>query len=198
MKEVSMETAVGRVHGVTEGSGSLVLGLHGWSQRNGWHTWEPLIAPLAGSGFHVVSVDMPGWGQSPPLPSGQMTPETAVAVVLALLDSLEADSAALLGKSWGGGVALQMALDHPQRVSSLVLSAPAYKRLDRLAELGPPVLLAWAEDDPVIPIHFARDYLRRVPRMEMVTYQSGGHSAAAHNVDDFAPKVIDFLLRAVS
>ena len=24
----------------------LVLGLHGWSQRNGWHTWKPLMDPL--------------------------------------------------------------------------------------------------------------------------------------------------------
>jgi hypothetical protein len=30
---------------MSEGAGPLVLGLHGWSQRNGWHTWEPLIAP---------------------------------------------------------------------------------------------------------------------------------------------------------
>jgi pimeloyl-ACP methyl ester carboxylesterase len=198
MQEIWIETAVGRVHGMAEGSGPLVLGLHGWSQRNGWHTWEPLIAPLAGAGFRVVSVDMPGWGQSPTLSEGQMTPEAAVAVVLGLLDSLDASAAALLGKSWGGGVALQTALDHGQRVSSLILSAPAFKRLDRLAELGQPVLLAWAEDDPVIPIHFARDYLSRVPRIELVTYQSGGHSAATHHADDFAPKAVDFLLKAAS
>lgn len=195
MQDIWIETAYGSVHGMADGSGPLVLGLHGWSQRNGWHTWQPLIAPLAEAGFRIVSVDMPGWGQSPPLASGQITPESAVAVVLALLDGLEAESAVLLGKSWGGGVALLTALDHGQRVSKLILSAPAFRRFDRLAELRQPVFMVWAEDDPVLPCALAGDYLSRVPHMELVKYPRGGHSAAAANAADVAPKVIGFLSR---
>jgi pimeloyl-ACP methyl ester carboxylesterase len=58
-----------------------------------------------------------------------------------------------------------------------------------------PVLLAWAEDDPVIPISFAREYMERVARLRFITYAHGGHSAAPKNADDFAPEAIAFLQR---
>jgi pimeloyl-ACP methyl ester carboxylesterase len=193
MDEIWIDTAFGKVHGMAQGAGPLVLGLHGWSQRNGWHTWRPLIAPLADAGYRVVSVDMPGWGASPLPATGQIHTEVAVEVVMALLDGLEALTATLMGKSWGGGVALQAALDHGERVEKLILTAPAFKRLDRLAEIRQPVLLAWSKDDPVIPIQFASDYVAHVPQVELVTYEEGGHSAAPHNADDFAARAIAFL-----
>lgn len=178
---------------MTAGDGPLVLGLHGWSQRNGWHTWQPLIEPLAAGGFRVVSVDMPGWGNSPAIGDGRLSPEQAVDVVLALLDALGAESAALMGKSWGGGVALRTALDHPARVTKLILTAPAFRDFGRLARLQQPVLLAWAEDDDVIPIRYAREYTERLPDVRLETYTSGGHGAAPKNAGDFAPKAIAFL-----
>jgi pimeloyl-ACP methyl ester carboxylesterase len=193
MKDLWVDTPYGKVYGKTAGQGPFVLGLHGWSQRNGWHTWEPLLEPLAAAGFRAVSVDMPGWGRSDPLPGGKITPERAVAVVVALLDALGAGTAALMGKSWGGGVALQAALDHPDRVARLILSAPAFRNPGRLHELTQPVLLAWATDDDVIPIRYARAYVEQVPDIHLETYETGGHSAAPKNAADFAPKAIEFL-----
>lgn len=193
MHEVWIETEKGKVRGMAAGSGPLVLGLHGWSQRNGWHTWESFIDPLGAAGFYVVSVDMPGWGASPPPKTGQMTNELAVKVVLALMDALDAGSATLLGKSWGGGVALQTALDYPERVDRLVLTAPAFRQLERLAEIQQPALLAWARDDTVIPIRYARQYESQLPHVELVTYEQGGHGAAENNAGDFVPRAIDFL-----
>ncbi|MDT8306967.1 MAG: alpha/beta fold hydrolase [Anaerolineae bacterium] len=193
MDEIWINIPSGKVHGMQAGAGPLVLALHGWSQRNGWHTWQPLLPPLAEAGYRAISVDMPGWGASPPLPAGQLHTESAVPVVVELLEALGVDAATLMGKSWGGGVALQTALDHPQRVANLILTAPAFKRLDRLGEIRQPVLLAWAEDDPVIPIRFARDYVMNVPQIALVTYETGGHSAAPKNAADFAPRAIAFL-----
>ena len=193
MNEIWIETQSGKVYGRTAGNGPLVLGLHGWSQRNGWHTWEPLMAPLAGAGFRVVSVDLPGWGQTPPPASGKLTTEGAIALVSALVDALEAERATLMGKSWGGGVALQVALAEPARVEKLILTAPAFRDFQRLGELEVPVLLAWAKDDNVIPVRYADAYLERVPDIRLETYETGGHSAAQKNVEDFAPKAVEFL-----
>lgn len=193
MEDLWIDTPSGRIFARTAGSGDLILGLHGWSQRNGWHTWEPLMAPLAEAGYRVVSVDMPGWGQSAAIAGESMTMELASRIVLDILDALQAARATLLGKSWGGAVALHVALDHPQKVERLILTAPAFRDLDRLSELGQPVLLVWAEDDSVIPIRYAAEYESRVPDLTMVQYKSGGHSAAPKNAADFAPKAIEFM-----
>ncbi|MCI0396136.1 MAG: alpha/beta fold hydrolase [Chloroflexi bacterium] len=195
MHELWIDTPHGRIYGQAAGDAAdpLVLGIHGWSQRNGWHTWEPLLEPLGAAGFYAASVDMPGWGQSRPANGGQVTGERAVQVVLAILDSLGKESAALMGKSWGGGVALAVALEHPRRVSRLILTAPAFNDLDRLRTLPQPVLLAWAEDDPVIPYRYAAEFVRAIPNARLETYPTGGHSAAPKNAADFTPKAIAFL-----
>lgn len=193
MEEIWIDTQLGKVFGMTAGDGPLVLGLHGWSQRNGWHTWEPLIEPLARGGFRVVSVDMPGWGNSPAVVDGRLSSEKAVEVVVALVDALGASRATLMGKSWGGGVALHVALEHPARVAKLILTAPAFRDFGRLDQLRQPVLLAWAKDDSVIPIGHAQEYAERLPDVRLETYESGGHSAAPENAGDFAPKAIAFL-----
>lgn len=200
MQDVWVETEFGKVFGKSAGAadGRLILGLHGWSQRNGWHTWEPLMTPLAGAGFRVVSVDMPGWGQSVPAKPEPMMGETAVACVLQILDGLGAEQAVLMGKSWGGGVAVKTAVAHSHRVSRLILSAPAVRNQAQLAHLAQPVLLAWAEDDPVIPYQFAAQFAAAIPNCQLEIYATGGHSAAPKNATDFAPKAIKFLMRPAS
>lgn len=171
----------------------LVLGLHGWSQRNGWHTWEPLMQPLADAGFCVVSVDMPGWGDSAPLDALPLGGERAVQVVVDILNGLQKQTAVLLGKSWGGGVAIQTALEYPERITRLILTAPAFRQVDRLTALQQPVLLVWADDDEVIPVTHAQTYVTAVPHIELIRYSTGGHSAAPNNADAFAPRAIKFL-----
>jgi pimeloyl-ACP methyl ester carboxylesterase len=171
----------------------LVFCLHGWSQTNGWHTWEPLMEPLGAAGFRVVSVDMPGWGKSMRWSKVPLIGPQAVSAVIAILDALDAKTAVLMGKSWGGGVALDTAMAHPERISKLVLTAPAFEGgLDCLT-ISQPVLLTWAEDDPTIPFRQAADYQKAIFNLEFVPYPTGQHSAAQRNAADFAPKAIAFL-----
>ena len=195
MEEIFIDTEIATIFAKSAGTqeNPLVLGVHGYSQRNGWHTWEPLMRPLAQVGFWVVSVDMPGWGRTVLKQlEKNVSPETAV---LQMLDSLDVDQAILMGKSWGGGVVLEVALNHPQRVTKLILTAPAWQNVDPLRNLQQPVLLAWAKDDPVIPYEQAAHYTEQLPNVQLETYESGGHSAAQKNIADFAPKAIEFLRR---
>ncbi|MDX1616672.1 MAG: alpha/beta hydrolase, partial [Candidatus Promineifilaceae bacterium] len=195
VSELWLQTANGVLYGREAGpdDGPLVLGVHGWSQRNGWHTWAPLLAPLGEAGFRAVSVDMPGWGQSEPWSSGRISPSEGAAVVLAILSSLQRDRVAIMGKSWGGGVALEAALEHESAVVGLILSAPAFGDESRLAQIQQPVLLVWAEDDPVIPFDRSHSMLRELPNAKLVSYPSGGHSAGPNNADNFAAKAASFL-----
>ncbi|MFO7664936.1 MAG: alpha/beta fold hydrolase [Chloroflexota bacterium] len=200
MNEIVILTKIGRISALETGKemDPLVLGLHGWSQRNGRHIWEPLMEPLADAGFHVVSVDMPGWGQSPSLSDRPIERNDAHNSILAILTALGSEhDAVLMGKSWGGGLALDIALDFPQRVSKLILSAPAFSDFARLPALRQPLLLAWAEDDPVIPIQFAVHY-QSVPTLKNVTYATGGHNAATKNAGEFAPVAVTFLQESSS
>jgi pimeloyl-ACP methyl ester carboxylesterase len=68
-----------------------------------------------------------------------------------------------MGKSWGGGVALQTALDHPERVEKLILTAPALSALTGWRIL-PAGFAGLGEDDPVIPITL-QGTTSRVPRL---------------------------------
>ena len=195
MDDVFIKLEVTSVYGKLAGdpANPLLLGLHGWSQRKGWHTWETLMGPLADDGFCVVSIDMPGGGNSPALDAVPLAGSRAASVVIDVLDGLQKETAVLMGKSWGGGVAIKTALEYPERITSLILTAPALRNFAQLDQLHQPILMAWAEDDPVIPINNADRYLAALPDIQLVTYPTGGHSAAPKNAADFSLRTIEVL-----
>jgi abhydrolase domain-containing protein 14 len=195
LQELSIKTSDGIVFGMASGkpSSELVLAMHGRSQRNGWHTWQPMLDPLGQAGFYAVSVDLPGWGKSESWISDRVSIAGGAMVVTAILEGLRKYSAALMGKSWGGGMALQAALDAPDAVERLILTAPFYPNLDDLVAVSQPVLMAWSEDDHMIPYEFSAEFVRSIPDVTLVTYPTGGHSAAQKNAADFAPRAIEFL-----
>lgn len=82
--------------------------------------WEPIWLTLTDA-HDVVRVDLVGYGDSTARPTGAWSPR---ADVLATLDALGMDRVHAVGCSFGAGVALEMALDRPAAVASLVLAAP--------------------------------------------------------------------------
>jgi pimeloyl-ACP methyl ester carboxylesterase len=70
----------------------------------------------------VVAYDFRGNGRSDP-PRGRVSITTFVDDTTGLLDELEVESAHAYGQSFGGMVAIEMALTRPERVRSLVLAA---------------------------------------------------------------------------
>lgn len=77
---------------------------------------------LAAGGWHAVAPDLRGHGSSDhPSGQGAYSPEIFVADLLGLADALGWPQFALLGHSMGGALAQLLVLDHPERVSSLVL-----------------------------------------------------------------------------
>ncbi len=192
MQDIWIETPKGKIFGKTAGSvdAPLIIGIHGWSQKNGWHTWEPVIERLAAAGYRVISVDMPGWGQSP-----KWDKVAGKSAVIAILDALGVYQAkALMGKSWGGGVCVAFANAFPDRVDRLLLTAPAVRGgVEMFARLTQPVLLAWADDDPMIPVQNGLDLAEVLPTCTLVRYPAGGHNAAPENGADFVEKARAFL-----
>jgi pimeloyl-ACP methyl ester carboxylesterase len=107
------------------GAPAVVL-LHGIG--GGRRIWRGSVDRLAGAGFDVVAVDLPGYGGSTGLAPGGI--DTMAAAVLALLDTLALPRAAVVGHSMGGMVAQELAVLAPDRVDALVLActSPAFGR----------------------------------------------------------------------
>jgi pimeloyl-ACP methyl ester carboxylesterase len=105
----------------TRGEGEAVLFIHAGFICD----WDlPLMSQTALSNFKLIRYHRRGFGGSDPL-SAQATIAGQAADAKALLDSLEVRRAHVVGHSYGGAIALQLALDAPEVVHSLVLSEPA-------------------------------------------------------------------------
>jgi pimeloyl-ACP methyl ester carboxylesterase len=86
------------------------------------HVWDPLVEHLADR-RQVITLDLPGFGESPPLPDRPPTPRALAAAVAAHLTSLGVERPHLAGNSLGGWVALELALSGVAR--SVTGIAPA-------------------------------------------------------------------------
>ena len=122
-----------RLHHVEAGDPDdpLVVLLHGFPEF--WYSWREQIPALADAGFHVVAPDMRGYNRSEkPHGVDAYRLEELVGDVVGLLDRFDAERAHVVGHDWGGIVAWETAIRHPDRLADLaVLNAPhpgAYRR----------------------------------------------------------------------
>lgn len=100
-----------------EGEGNVVVLLHGFLETS--VMWKDLIKKIHDS-HRVVVVDLLGHGQTGCL--GYIhTMEMMAEAVVFVLDALKIKTAALVGHSMGGYVALALAEAHPERVEGLCL-----------------------------------------------------------------------------
>jgi pimeloyl-ACP methyl ester carboxylesterase len=108
-----------------KGQPALLL-LHGFLAS--LYSWREVFAPLAGT-HKVAAFDRPAFGLTErPLQWDGQNPYGGAAQVeltIGLMDQLGLDKAVLVGNSAGGAIALQTALEHPERVQALVLVDPA-------------------------------------------------------------------------
>jgi 2-succinyl-6-hydroxy-2,4-cyclohexadiene-1-carboxylate synthase len=105
--------------GERSGTGTPLVLVHGMAGCRG--DWDRLVAALP-AGFGTVRYDLRGFGQST---VEQDLPYSHASDLLVLFDTLKIERAPVLGLSMGGAVALNFALNHPERVSRLTLMSPA-------------------------------------------------------------------------
>jgi pimeloyl-ACP methyl ester carboxylesterase len=112
------------LHHRDEGAGPVVVLLHAGVAD--LRMWDGPAAELA-RGHRLVRCDLRGFGGTPLAPGASYSDAEDV---LALLDALGVDRFALVGASYGGYVALQVASGVPDRVERLVLLAAAADLLE--------------------------------------------------------------------
>jgi pimeloyl-ACP methyl ester carboxylesterase len=103
------------------GDGPPLVFVHGLSSYTAY--WEYQL-PAFAKKYRVLALDLPGYGASA-RPDAPCTPPWYADLVSSWMDVVGAPRATVIGHSMGGQIALTLALNHPGRVSALVLSAPA-------------------------------------------------------------------------
>src|SRR3954471_8295502 len=117
------------IHHDVRGDGPAVLLVHAGIADS--RMWAPLAERLLAAGFRVVTCDLRGHGRTP-LEPGVVS---NAADLLGLLDALGIARAAVVGASFGGRVALELALRAPERVAALALLGAALDEFDASPEL---------------------------------------------------------------
>ena len=100
------------------GTGTPVLLIHGIGSSG--DTWGDIPERLSAHGVAVVSVDLPGHGESSRGPGDYSLGSTA-SILRDLLDHLGIERVHLVGHSLGGGVSMQFAYQFPERVDTMTL-----------------------------------------------------------------------------
>src|SRR5580698_8077438 len=107
------------------GSGEPVVLLHGafMTIPNNWTGWIGELSKTR----KVIAVEMQGHGRTADI-KRDLSSENLADDVAALLDYLQIPSADLIGYSMGGGVAMQCAIRHPDKVRKVVVISSTFRR----------------------------------------------------------------------
>lgn len=96
--------------------------IHGYTASV--YVWKTVAPMLADNGFRVIAVDLVGFGWSEKPRSFEYSIEAQARVMSRFMDRLGIRQATIVGNSYGGAVALNLALDHPKCVDKLILVDP--------------------------------------------------------------------------
>ena len=107
-----------RIYFEVHGNGPAVVMIPGLA--TGIETWSLQVGALKGY-YQCILIDLRGSGRSD-APDSPYTVSLLAEDVLAVLEKLGTGNAALLGFSFGGSIAQELALAHPHRVKRMVLS----------------------------------------------------------------------------
>jgi pimeloyl-ACP methyl ester carboxylesterase len=201
--DIKIETDQGTIHAHVQGQGPAILLAHGLHPENTWRVWEKNIAALARAGYRVYGLDLLGYGQS----GGERGEHRQQAqAILALMDAEGIETATLGGVSWGGLIALEVALAAPDRVARLILvdsAGPGHLAEEQLETITCPALVVWGEDDSVLPLANAAWFGAALPNAHVATIPDvtaqegvpewGGHHPMRFKPAEFNRIVTEFL-----
>ncbi|MEU9170633.1 alpha/beta hydrolase [Streptomyces sp. NPDC048420] len=119
-----VSSPAGRTHLVEQGSGPLVLLVHGFPES--WYSWRHQLPALAAAGFRAVAIDVRGYGRSSrPAAVDAYRMLDLVADNVAVVEALGERSAVVVGHDWGATIAAHSALLRPDVFRAVgLLSVP--------------------------------------------------------------------------
>lgn len=120
----SVPSPAGRIHLVEQGSGPLVLLVHGFPES--WYSWRAQLPVLAAAGYRAVAIDVRGYGRSSkPAVTDAYRMLDLVEDNVAVVRALGEESAVIVGHDWGATIAANSALLRPEVFRAVgLLSVP--------------------------------------------------------------------------
>jgi pimeloyl-ACP methyl ester carboxylesterase len=112
-----------RLHYVSKGSGRSVVFIHG--NPGSHHDYSLTVLGAVSESYRAIAFDRPGHGNSERHNGRSTTVEVQARLLRDAMRELGIEKPLLVGHSWGGAVALALALEHEADFSGLVLLAPA-------------------------------------------------------------------------
>ncbi|MBC7975622.1 MAG: haloalkane dehalogenase [Myxococcales bacterium] len=140
-----------RMHYVDEGTGPVVLLLHGepsWS-----YLYRKMIPPLVAAGFRAVAPDLVGFGRSDkPAAREDYSYQRHMDWLTGLVEALDLRDVTLVGQDWGGLLGLRLAAEQSSRFARVVAANTSLPTGDHRT---PDAFFAWqqfSQSVPVLPI----------------------------------------------
>lgn len=119
MQHQYLETNGVRLHYVTQGSGPLMLFLHGFPEF--WYSWRHQISAFA-QDYTVVALDLRGYNDSEkPKDTAAYAMSALVEDVAGTIRTLGDGPCILVGHDWGGAITWSFAYAHPEMLSRLIV-----------------------------------------------------------------------------
>jgi pimeloyl-ACP methyl ester carboxylesterase len=183
-----------RVHYLAQGpaGGSAVLLVHGLGGRA--EDWRNLAPYLAKAGFRVYMPDLLGYGRSEQPADFSYSVRDEAAVVVGFMDALGLKQVELGGWSMGGWIVEIAAIEHPERVSRLMLfdAAGLYQKPDWNTALFTPATANELDEldallmphPPPVPAFVARDVIRTIGQEGWVIKRATAEMLTARDVTD--------------
>lgn len=112
---------ISKVHAKNTKKETLLL-IHGMGSAS--TAWKPILRQLC-ENFTVVTVDLPGHGDTPMDKAQPMDPQSLAQSVFDVMEDLGIENFHVVGNSLGGWIALEMASMRPHQVLSVIALAPA-------------------------------------------------------------------------
>lgn len=179
-----------------------VLLIHGWGGSGSY--WRQTAADLSET-VRVIVPDLPGTGRSQPVdaPQGMFD---QVASIMDVLDLLALDRVQVVGHSMGGGMALLLADEQPERVERIVLTSltffmtqqqiRVYRTVMQVFKVTMHFRPSWLVDVPYMTHMMGRQYFYKMPKNQALLREGlmeylrldGGTAATCAN-DATTPRI---------
>lgn len=210
MLSLSSETRIIRVDNVnirvyssvpitSDATRPIVVFFHGFSfSIDDWQIIGMLKA-VEDVGYRVIAIDLPAGraSKSDKIDMKDISDCNPILdQVLSNLGVAKDNKLVLIGPSMGGGFALAYASENQERMSGLVLIAPAIQRISGKKTLRDnlPVLIIWGENDDVFPLDTSSKAVQRLlPKSDLIVLKGAGHPAYLDRPQEFKKTLLNFL-----